>query len=210
MWYNIISVSALISKVVWQDAIKATSGWLFYLLSPKTCGISLYMRLFIFVKNIIALRTLDKRIIKFIWNECSDLPIARSNWGYDTGWFRWSSSAQKAIGIVITPHSSKKELFTTLAHEIGHYKDFKKYKAVYESDDSRQKWERSAWKWAIRFADKYGFDMDYKSAVYSLSSYGTSHKTLENRAGISYKEVQKEMMKQSIENVLNKERGELR
>lgn len=142
------------------------------------------------INNIIALRVINLNLIKFLWNEC-DIFISRRSHDLDTGAFYFGDIAPR---IELSKHKNKEGLITTLLHEVGHYKDYLRYDAWYEDMDLKKQ-EKSAWKWAIKFAKQYKLPMDYKTALFCLNTYGTTYRCLENKAGAVYLDSSKRLNK---------------
>ena len=132
--------------------------------------------------NLLRLRTFDPKVVRFLWNEC-DIKIFR--YGIGNGAFRnYLLDSFYPPCIDIGKSISYVEKMTTLLHEVGHYKDYKlipdKHLESFFNNDKRC--EKSAWKHAVRFSDKYNIAINNKTSLNSIKSYGCSYRVLEKRA----------------------------
>ncbi len=136
-------------------------------------------QLWLTFNNFMEMKIFDIRLLKFLYYEC-DIPIRRIG-EPDKGYFWWHNDQQTPWKIQISEKMEKTEAITTLLHEVGHLKDFKKFRKKFKQIPEKKN-EKSAWKWAIRFSRDYGLKINSELAIKWLGTYEAKYKCLENLA----------------------------
>ena len=136
-------------------------------------------QLFLTINNLMEMHIYSIKLFKFLYYEC-DVPIRRIR-EPDRGYFEWDNDQKTPLKICISRKMTKIEAITTLLHEVGHLKDFKKLREKFKPMPQK-KCEKSAWKHAVRFSRDYNMEIDGKLAMRWLSTYQAKYKCLENLA----------------------------
>lgn len=127
---------------------------------------NLFIMIFVF-------KTMSLRILRLLWDYRA-LMIFNST-TYKHGAIHLTS------GIIhINPMSNRDAdiLTTTLLHEIGHWIDYQELNGNWAGYNSnRTKYEKRAWRNAIKLANKYNLPLDYKDAQQALSTYDQKAKS---------------------------------
>jgi len=135
-------------------------------------------KIWLLICNMDTLSTLSPKVAKFLWNECPLKIYLSSQEDVATYWYdgTWS----KPIHIELGKFRSRKLRYTALLHEVGHYKDHTILKHRFRKSDQK-KCEKAAWKWALRFSEKYQIPINLEVARLWLNTYGAKYKCLDNK-----------------------------
>lgn len=96
------------------------------------------------------------------------------------GTYWWDGSLFRPLHITIGKFRSKKTLYTALLHEVGHYRDHMIVGQRFKKNGDKQ-CEKAAWKWALRFSDKYEIPINAEIAQLWLLTYKAKYRCLDNR-----------------------------